>query len=81
MRLEYSARLLESLAEAPTSVQKAFYKQVRLLEQNIRHPSLKAKKYNESKDIWQARVTLSWRFYFRISGDMYYLLDVIKHPK
>ena len=25
------------------------------------HPSLRAKKYDESQDLWQARVTKDWR--------------------
>lgn len=81
MQLFYSARFLESLQAAPLSVQKAFYKQARLLETNLRHPSLKAKKYDESKDIWQARVNRDWRFYFSSSGHLYFLHDITKHPK
>jgi len=48
---------------------------------NLRHPSLRAKKYDETRGIWQARVTRDWRFYFTIEGDAYYLLDIISHPK
>ncbi len=42
---------------------------------------LRAKKYDEIRDIWQARVNSGWRFYFVIRGDLYYLLDLIPHPK
>jgi len=38
-------------------------------------------KYDEARDIWQARVNKGWRFYFVIRGDLYYLLDLIPHPK
>ena len=31
---------------------------------DIRYPSLHAKKYDESGDLWQARVIRDWRFYF-----------------
>jgi hypothetical protein len=48
---------------------------------DVRHPSLRAKKYNEQRGIWQARVTGSWRFYFRIEGDTYILDTIIAHPK
>jgi hypothetical protein len=47
----------------------------------MRHPSLRVKKYDEARQIWQGRVNRSWRFYFLIEGDRYYLLDVIPHPK
>ncbi len=72
---------LKSYVEAPARVQKAFDKQVRLLTSNLRHPSLRAKKYDESGAIWQARVTRDWRFYFTIDGDTYIIRDIIPHPK
>jgi hypothetical protein len=67
--------------KAPENIQAAFDKQARLLLQNLRHPSLRAKKYNERAGIWQARVTLDWRFYFVIERDTYYLVNLTAHPK
>jgi mRNA interferase RelE/StbE len=81
MKLDYTERFIKSLEDAPPPIQKAFYKQSGLLLENLRHPSLRAKKYDEPRDIWQARVTRDWRFYFRIAGDTYYLIDIISHPK
>lgn len=49
--------------------------------ENLRHPSLRAKKYDLVAGIWQARVTRAWRFYFSIEGDAYLLHDIIPHPK
>jgi plasmid maintenance system killer protein len=72
---------LNAYAEAPVAVQKAFDKQVKLLVENLRHPSLRAKKYDEARDIWQARVNKQWRFYFNIEGDTYIIRDIILHPK
>jgi plasmid maintenance system killer protein len=54
---------------------------VKLLEQNLRHPSLRAKKYDEARNIWQARVNKDWRFYFLIQDEVYYIIDIIPHPK
>ncbi len=81
MKLDYAERFIKSLEGAPPDIQKAFYKQARLLQESLRHPSLRAKKYDEARDIWQARVTRNWRFYFLILGDTYYLLDIVIHPK
>lgn len=61
------------------AVQSAFEKQLRFLLQDLRHPSLRAKKYDESRGIWQARVTSNVRFYFSIVRDMYIILDIEKH--
>lgn len=38
MKLDYTERFIQSLEEAPPQIQKAFYKQSRLLLQNLRHP-------------------------------------------
>lgn len=81
MRRRLQAAALKSYTNAPASVRKCFDKQVRLLVENLRHPSLRAKKYDESRDWWQARVNNDWRFYFTIEGDTYVIQDIIPHPK
>lgn len=81
MIVRSSERFDKALGVAPDLIQKKFHKQIRLLVQNLGHPSLHAKKYSESENIWQARVDKSWRFYFLIQNDTYYLLDIIPHPK
>jgi mRNA-degrading endonuclease RelE of RelBE toxin-antitoxin system len=81
MQLSYTDRFLRSYKDAPLRVQKQCDKQLALLAQDLRHPSLRAKKYNEARDVWQGRVNASWRFYFKIDGDLYSLIDIIPHPK
>jgi len=43
--------------------------------------SLRAKKYDEANDIWQARVDDGYRFYFQIDGETYLLLSIISRSK
>jgi len=81
MKVDYVPRALKALEDAPADVRKAFFKQLRFLVQDLRHPSLNAKKYNEAEDLWQARVNRSWRFYFNIVDDTYVIRDIIPHPK
>jgi mRNA-degrading endonuclease RelE of RelBE toxin-antitoxin system len=81
MKADYSERAGKSLHGLPPDVRKALFKQVKLLEHNLRHPSLRAKKYDEGEDLWQARVNRDWRFYFLIRNDVYYIVDIIPHPK
>jgi mRNA interferase RelE/StbE len=81
MRLEFSAQFIRAYNEAPAQMRRAFDKQSLLLLENLRHPSLRAKKYNEAEDKWQARVNRDWRFYFRIVGDAYVVTDITAHPK
>lgn len=81
MKIVLSDRAIEALGDAPAGVRRAFDKQLRFLAGDLRHPSLRAKKYDEASDVWQARVNRSWRFYFTIVGNTYRIEDVIPHPK
>ena len=80
MRVLFSERFVKSFKSAPERIQKDFGKQLANLLKNLQYPSLKAKKYDEAKNIWQARVNVDWRFYFKIEGDIYHLIDIISHP-
>jgi mRNA-degrading endonuclease RelE of RelBE toxin-antitoxin system len=80
MQLFYTERFRRSYADAPLRIQKQCDKQVALLVGDLRHPSLRAKKYDEARNIWQSRINAGWRFYFKIEEDTYYLLDMMPHP-
>lgn len=81
MKAVLTDRAVESLKDAPEAVQRAFEKQLRFLCDNLQHPSLRAKNFDEANDIWQARVDHGWRFYFTIERDRYIITSVIPHPK
>jgi mRNA interferase RelE/StbE len=81
MKITYSRNAREDLVRAPAPVRKAFYKQAAFLIQDLHHPSIRAKKYNEANDIWQGRVNRNWRFYFKVQGEEYFVTSVIPHPK
>lgn len=81
MKLRSTTHFDRAFAKAPKAIQDAFTKKSLLLLENLRHPSLHAKKYNEGQDLWQARVTQDWRFYFLIDGDTYILQTIRRHPK
>lgn len=80
MQIHLTDNARDDLSGAPLAVQKAFIKQIRMLVHNIRHRSIDAKKYvHEGEDLWQGRVTKSWRFYFIIEGDSYRIVEIRKH--
>ncbi|OHA02021.1 MAG: hypothetical protein A3C11_00055 [Candidatus Sungbacteria bacterium RIFCSPHIGHO2_02_FULL_49_12] len=81
MRFYHTDRSREQVSNAPKNIQRALDTKLRFLIADLRHPSLRAKKYDEVRDIWQARITKGWRFYFLIDGDMYIILSVTPHPK
>ena len=81
MKRQLTPTALRSYQAAPPAVRRAFENQARLPVENLQHPSLQAKKFDETRDIWQARVNRQWRFYFSIAGDTYIIRDIIPHPK
>ena len=81
MRAVLAEHFTRAFIGAPPEVQKRFGQQLAHLLRDLRHPSLHAKKYDETRNIWQARVSDNWRFYFRIEDDAYHLLDIKAHPK
>jgi len=81
MKIEYTKRTVKRLGNLPPDLRRAFYKQVRFLAEDIQHPSLHAKKFDEASDIWHARINRDWRFYFTIKGDTYTIISLIPHPK
>ena len=70
-----------NLIASPPEVQKAFGKQLTNLLRYLRHPSLRAKKYEERTGLWQARINDDWRMYFTIEGDVYVLRAITPQPK
>lgn len=79
MKARTSTRFDAQYVVLPENIKAKVDKQVRFLVANLRHPSLRAKKYDETDNIWQARVDDHYLFYFRIDGDMYTLTSVRKH--
>ena len=81
MTASFTLRVRKQYQKLSKERQARFDKQLAFLLSNLRHPSLRAKKYDEANDIWQARVDDDYRFYFQIDGETYVLLSIIPHPK
>jgi len=48
MKADFSDGPVKTLQGHPPDVRRAIFKQVKFLERNLRHPPLRAKKYDES---------------------------------
>ncbi len=59
MKIVFSAQVMESLDKAPEEVKRAMKKQIIYLASNLLHPSLRAKKYSQVANLWQARINKS----------------------
>ena len=81
MTASFTLRFRKQYQQLSIERQAKLDKQLGFLLANLRHPSLRAKKYDEANDIWQARVDDGYRFYFQIDGETYLLLSIIPHQK
>jgi len=79
MRLLFTKNFIRNYRKLPQEIQKAVDKQLELLLTDAQHPSLAIKKMNDPRNIWEARVTLAYRFTFQIEGDIYILRKVGSH--
>jgi mRNA-degrading endonuclease RelE of RelBE toxin-antitoxin system len=81
MNIRFAARARRDFADLSPDLKTRVRKQLDLLSGNLLHPSIQAKKYDESNDVWQGRVNRDYRFYFQIVADDYVIIRIIPHPK
>lgn len=79
MRYVFVKRFTADLEKLSAEIQRKFFKQLKFLLRDIRYPSLRAKKHDESLGIWQARIDDHFRFYFKIDKDCYVFLRTEPH--
>ena len=63
----------------PDQIKEITKKQLGLLYSNPRHPSLNIKKMRDIRNIWEGRITESYRFTFQIKQDICILRNIGHH--
>jgi len=81
MEIVFSRRASRDFRSLSPELKALVRKQLALLLNDLRHPSIQAKKYGGADDVWQGRVNRDYRFYFQIVGSTYYIVTIIPHPK
>jgi len=79
MTIKTTKRFDRDFLKLPANIQSQAEKQLALLIQNPRHPSLGIKKMKGHLDVWEGRVTIHYRFSFKIAGDVYWLNRIGTH--
>ncbi len=59
----------EDYAALPKQIRVLVRRKLKLFLQNPRHSSLRVKKMADPRDIWEGRITESYRFTFHWKGD------------
>jgi mRNA-degrading endonuclease RelE of RelBE toxin-antitoxin system len=79
MKLEFTKAFIKDYRELPSNIQKITDKNLALLIANSKHPSLHVKKMNDPRNIWEGRVTDSYRFTFQVKGETCFLRRIGAH--
>jgi mRNA interferase RelE/StbE len=81
-KIEFSEHFLKLFAGLPVVIQDKVKKQIRLLAENPRHPSLHSKPILGAKGIYEARVDQNYRItYERLEDDTLLLRVVAQHDQ
>jgi len=78
-KISPARRFHKDLLSLPKDIQDKVWKTLDTLLNNPHHPSLKIKKMQGRKNIWEGRITKSYRFTFEIKSDVYILRRVGTH--
>ncbi|RPI75086.1 MAG: hypothetical protein EHM45_15725 [Desulfobacteraceae bacterium] len=79
MHLSFTAKFKKQYAKLPQPIKELTQKQLGFLLTNPQHPSLNIKKMQDPRNIWEGRITYSYRFTFQILDDVYLLRTVGTH--
>ena len=81
-KIRFTRRFLKSFARLPAAVQEKVKKQIALLAEDPRHPSLQTKPIQGAAGIYEARVDIDYRMtYERDADDTLVLRVVAKHDE
>ena len=85
MKVVYTKKFIRLYRKQPQHIQEAMNKQLGFLLSNVNHPSLNIKKMQGYENIWEGRITQSYRFTFQKQDDVYIFRtigahDILKNP-
>ena len=76
-KIRFTRRFLKSFARLPAPVQEKIKKQIALLAENPRHPSLQSKPIQGAPGIYEARVDADYRLTYERDADDTLVLRVV----
>jgi addiction module RelE/StbE family toxin len=81
-KIKFTRRFLKCFARLPKPVQEKIKKQIALLAENPRHPSLQTKPIQGAMGIFEARIDLDYRLTYEREADDTLVLRVVgKHDE
>ncbi len=80
MKIILSNSFGKDYKKLPFRIQKLLDEQLLMLLENSRYPSLRIKKVQGHRSIWEGRITQSYRFTFEKINDAYFIRRAGTHP-
>ncbi len=65
--LVFTERFKKNYEDLPGAIQRRFDKQLKLFLGNPKHPSLRIHRYKSETNVWEAYVTMNYRFTFSVT--------------
>jgi len=81
MQIKAYKKFRDNYDDLPKEIRKKADKQIKLLAENFRHPSLNCKKIQGRESIWEARVDFHYRMTFEIISDIIFLRSIGNHDE
>ncbi|OGI57511.1 hypothetical protein A3B85_03000 [Candidatus Nomurabacteria bacterium RIFCSPHIGHO2_02_FULL_37_13] len=80
MKIIFSNSFKKDYKKLPVKIQKLLDEQLIMLLENSKYPSLRIKKMQGHKSIWEGRITQSYRFTFEKINNTYVIRRAGTHP-
>ncbi|MEW6275363.1 MAG: hypothetical protein AB1556_09670 [Bacillota bacterium] len=81
MKFQRTERFKRMYRQLGTDQQKAIQKALRLLAENMHHPSLRVKRVQGTKGIWEASATMALRITFQWEKNLIILRNCGEHDE
>lgn len=81
MRFERAERFKRAYLKLDEQQRQAVKKALRLMSADIKHPSLRVRKVQGTKDVWEARASAGLRLIFTWTGELIILRNCGEHDK
>lgn len=81
MKVILSEKLKKHFKRLPKHIKIKTNRQFLALSQNLRHPSIRAKKIEGFSDVWEGRIDRFYRFIFTIEKDTITIIRVGPHDE
>jgi len=79
MQLIYTAHFKKDYKKLSYAIQKKTDEKIKLLVENLSHPSLRVKKVKKYQHVLEGSINKNYRFLFQITSEGYLFLRIGKH--